>query len=148
MHLLLVSQNKSNKKPKYSKQKAKQKTVVSLGGSFFDIKMIKNFSKSCEKKVIPLYLEKTFSCTKNKKMDQFFLSFSLLMGAVLLSLGLMKLLKQPMIIGYILAGTLIALLFPTFFSQSEVFTELSQVGIVFLLFIIGTELSPAIVQKI
>lgn len=61
MHLLLASQNKSNKKPKYSKQKAKQKTVVSLGGSFFDIKMIKNFSKSCEKKVIPLYLEKTFS---------------------------------------------------------------------------------------
>lgn len=81
-------------------------------------------------------------------MDQFFLSFSLLMGAVLLSLWLMKLFKQPMIIGYILAGTLIALLFPTFFSQSEVFTQLSQVGIVFLLFIIGTELSPAIVQKI
>ena len=36
MHLLLASQNKPNKKPKYSIQKAKQKAVVLVDGSFFE----------------------------------------------------------------------------------------------------------------
>lgn len=81
-------------------------------------------------------------------MDQFFLSFAVMMGIVLLSLGAMKLLKQPMIIGYILAGMVITFLFPAVFNESEVFNQFSQVGITFLLFIIGTELNPSLIQKI
>lgn len=81
-------------------------------------------------------------------MDQFFLAFSVMLGIVLLVLGAMKILKQPMIIGYILAGTLISLFSPEIFTDSEVFSQFSQVGIVFLLFIIGTELNPSLVQKI
>ena len=69
-------------------------------------------------------------------MDQFFLSFAVILGIVLLSLGAMKILKQPMIIGYILAGIVISFLFPGGFAESETFTQLSQVGITFLLFII------------
>jgi sodium/hydrogen exchanger len=69
-------------------------------------------------------------------MDQFFLSFAVILGIVLLSLGAMKILKQPMIIGYILAGIVISFLFPGVFAESETFTQLSQVGITFLLFII------------
>ncbi len=81
-------------------------------------------------------------------MDQFFLSFAVMLGVVLLVLGAMKVLKQPMIIGYIIAGTLITFLFPHFFQHSEVFDQFSQVGVVFLLFIIGTELNPGMIQKI
>lgn len=69
-------------------------------------------------------------------MDQFFLSFAVILGIVLLSLGAMKILKQPMIIGHILAGIVISFLFPGVFAESETFTQLSQVGITFLLFII------------
>ena len=81
-------------------------------------------------------------------MDQFFLSFAVILGIVLLSLGAMKILKQPMIIGYILAGIVISFLFPGVFAESETFTQLSQVGITFLLFIIWTELNPSLIHKI
>ena len=79
-------------------------------------------------------------------MDQFFLSFSIILWVVLLSLGAMKVLKQPMIIGYIIAWTIIAFIFPNFFNKYEFLNSFSQVWIVFLLFIIWTELSPATIQ--
>lgn len=81
-------------------------------------------------------------------MDHFFLSFSLMLWIVLATLWLVKVFKQPMIIAYILSWTIIAFLFPSFFSWSEIFSELSQVWIVFLLFIIWTELSPATIQQL
>ena len=79
-------------------------------------------------------------------MDQFFLSFSVILGVVLLSLWIMKALKQPTIIAYILAWTVIAFIFPNFFNKYEFLNSFSQVWIVFLLFIIWTELSPATIQ--
>ena len=79
-------------------------------------------------------------------MDQFFLSFSVILWVVLLSLWVMKALKQPMIIAYILAWTIIAFIFPNFFNKYEFLNNFSQVWIVFLLFIIWTELSPATIQ--
>ena len=79
-------------------------------------------------------------------MDQFFLSFSIILWVVLLSLGAMKALKQPMIIAYIIAWTIIAFIFPNFFNKYEFLNSFSQVWIVFLLFIIWTELSPATIQ--
>lgn len=79
-------------------------------------------------------------------MDQFFLSFSIILWVVLLSLGAMKALRQPMIIAYIIAWTIIAFIFPNFFNKYEFLNNFSQVWIVFLLFIIWTELSPATIQ--
>ena len=79
-------------------------------------------------------------------MDQFFLSFSLILWVVLLSLWIMKALKQPTTIAYILAGTVIAFVFPNFFTKYEFLNNFSQVGIVFLLFIIWIELSPATIK--
>ena len=79
-------------------------------------------------------------------MDQFFLSFSVILWVVLLSLWVMKALKQPTIIAYILAWTIIAFIFPNFFNKYEFLDSFSQVWIVFLLFIIWTELSPATIQ--
>lgn len=60
----------------------------------------------------------------------------------------MKFLKQPMIIWYILAGTLITLLFPHFFQGSEEYGQFSKIWIAFLLFIVGMELNPAMLKKI
>jgi Kef-type K+ transport system membrane component KefB len=48
----------------------------------------------------------------------------------------MKALKQPTTIAYILAGTVIAFIFPNFFARYEFLNTFSEVGIVFLLFII------------
>ena len=79
-------------------------------------------------------------------MDQFFLSFSVILWVVLLSLWVMKALKQPTIIAYILAWTIIAFIFPNFFNKYEFLNNFSQVWIVFLLFIIWTELNPATIQ--
>ena len=79
-------------------------------------------------------------------MDQFFLSFSLIFWVVLLSLWIMKVLKQPTTIAYILAGTIIAFVFPNFFARYEFLNTFSEVGIVFLLFIIWIELSPATIK--
>lgn len=81
-------------------------------------------------------------------MDHFFLAFSLILWAVILALGAMKILKQPMIIWYILAGTVITLLFPHFFQGSEDYNQFSEIGIAFLLFIVGMELNPAMLKKI
>lgn len=81
-------------------------------------------------------------------MDHFFLAFSLILWAVILTLGAMKILKQPMIIWYILAGTVITLLFPHFFQGSEDYNQFSEIGIAFLLFIVGMELNPAMLKKI
>lgn len=81
-------------------------------------------------------------------MDHFFSPFSLILGAVVLSLGVMKILKQPMIIGYIVAGTLITFLFPHFFQHSEGYSQFSEIGIAFLLFIVGMELNPGMLKKI
>lgn len=81
-------------------------------------------------------------------MNDFFLAFSLVLGAVILALGAMKILKQPMIIGYIIAGTLITFLFPHFFQNAQGYSQFSEIGIVFLLFIVGMELNPAMLKKV
>lgn len=79
--------------------------------------------------------------------EQIFISLSVIIGAVLLSLGVMKLLRQPMIIGYIIAGTLISVFLPGVLHQSEAFQSFANIGISFLLFMVGIELNPKIIKE-
>ena len=70
---------------------------------------------------------------------------------VLITLGVslvMRFLKQPLIVGYILAGILAG---PYFFNalQSTEFIELlSKMGITMLLFIVGLHLSPKVIKEV
>jgi Kef-type K+ transport system membrane component KefB len=59
---------------------------------------------------------------------------------------IMRLLKQPLIMGYILTGILIGPL--GFISDSQTFEIFSEIGIALLLFIIGLELNVAVIKKL
>ncbi len=60
----------------------------------------------------------------------------------------MRLLKQPLIIGYILTGILIGPGLLNLVSDTRAFDAFSQIGIALLLFIIGLELSVTVIRKL
>ncbi|MFA6255822.1 MAG: cation:proton antiporter [Candidatus Absconditabacterales bacterium] len=80
--------------------------------------------------------------------EQMFTSLSIVIGIVLLSIGLMKALKQPMIIGYIIAGTAISLFIPGLLQANTAFQSFGNLGIALLLFIVGMELNPTIIKDL
>jgi len=80
--------------------------------------------------------------------EQIFISLSVIVGIVLLVLWLMKILKQPMIIGYILTGVIISLFLPTVIHGNVAFHSFSSFWISFLLFMVGMELNPLIIKDI
>ncbi len=57
-------------------------------------------------------------------------------------------LKQPPILGYIIAGTILGPLFLNIIKSEELFTKLSHIGIAFLLYIVGLHLNPREIKKI
>lgn len=60
----------------------------------------------------------------------------------------MKLLKQPLIVGYILTGIIVGPSVFNLVSGDEAFEVFSEIGIALLLFIIGLELSVAVIRKL
>lgn len=63
------------------------------------------------------------------------------LGAALLGAALALRLRQPLILGYIVAGIAIGPFTPGFIMKTEAITELAEIGIVFLMFVIGVQLS-------
>ena len=80
--------------------------------------------------------------------EQMFLALSIVIWAVVITLGIMKALKQPMIIWYILAGTLITIFLPTLLHGNEAFQSFGNLWISFLLFMVGMELNPKIIKEL
>jgi len=80
--------------------------------------------------------------------EQVFISLSIVIGIVLLSIGLMKVLKQPMIIWYIIAGTAISLFIPSLLQSNTAFQSFGNLWIALLLFIVGMELNPTIIKDL
>ena len=60
----------------------------------------------------------------------------------------MKILKQPMIIGYIIAGTAISLFVPGLLQANTSFQAFGNLGIALLLFMVGMELNPTIIKDL
>lgn len=60
----------------------------------------------------------------------------------------MRLLKQPLIIGYILSGIIVSPYFLNIVRSTETIQVFSQIGITFLLFIIGISLSPKVIKEV
>ncbi len=67
--------------------------------------------------------------------------------AVIISGGL-RLLKQPLIIGYIITGIVVGPLFLDIVKSAELVSALSHFGIVFLLFIAGLSLNPRVLKSV
>lgn len=80
--------------------------------------------------------------------EQIFLALSIVIWAVLVTLGIMKALKQPMIIWYILAGTLISVFLPNLLHGNTSFESFGNLGISLLLFMVGMELNPSIIKDL
>lgn len=82
------------------------------------------------------------------QLTGFFIELSILLIIVLLILVVVRALKQPIIIGYILSAILVSPLVFGLVSKESFFEPLAKVGIALLLFMVGLELNPRIIKKI
>jgi Kef-type K+ transport system membrane component KefB len=81
-------------------------------------------------------------------IEGMFLELSLIfILAILISL-LVRMLKQPLIIGYIITGIVAGPLFLNIVVSTDMVATFSQFGIVFLLFIAGLSLNPKVLKSI
>lgn len=74
------------------------------------------------------------------------LSFVLVIAAAIAFA--MRLLKQPLIVGYIVTGIIVGPGLLSLVSDKEAFDAFSEIGIALLLFIIGLELSMGVIKKL
>jgi Kef-type K+ transport system membrane component KefB/Trk K+ transport system NAD-binding subunit len=77
-----------------------------------------------------------------------FIQFGIIILIVLGISIIMRLLKQPLIIGYILSGILVGPLFLNLIQNNETINVFSEMGIAFLLFIVGLHLSPKVIKEV
>ncbi len=77
-----------------------------------------------------------------------FIELSMIIGITLVIAGIMRLLKQPLIIGYILAGIIVSPYFLNIVKSTETISVFSQIGVTFLLFIVGISLSPKVIKEV
>lgn len=81
-------------------------------------------------------------------MLNIFIQLSLLILVVLAVSFIMRLLKQPLIIGYIISGIIVGPFFLNILKENEVIFTFSEIGIAFLLFIVGLHLSPKVIKEV
>ncbi len=81
-------------------------------------------------------------------MLDIFIQLSLLIIAVLIISSLARLLKQPIIIAYILTGILISTFFANILTTNETVVTFSQFGVAFLLFMVGLHLNPKVIKEV
>ncbi len=81
-------------------------------------------------------------------MEDLFIQFSLVLGLATVAAIILRFLKQPLIIAYILTGLLISALGVTDVGSSETLRFLPEVGIALLLFLVGMELDLREIRNI
>lgn len=81
-------------------------------------------------------------------MDTIFVQFSLIIALAAGVALIMRLIKQPMIIGYILTGVLVGPAILHLVKSPETFEVFSNIGIALLLFIIGLGLNPRVIKEV
>lgn len=77
-----------------------------------------------------------------------FTQFSLILSVVLLVSVITRLLKQPLIIGYIISGIVVGPFFLNLVKDTQIINTFSEMGIAFLLFIVGLRLSPKVIKEV
>jgi len=85
-------------------------------------------------------------------MEIIFIQFAIILTAAFLLCYLIRLLKQPVIIGYILAGIIISpfILYSGSFNliTGNIIKVFSDFGVAFLLFMVGLHLNPKVIKEI
>ncbi len=77
-----------------------------------------------------------------------FVELSIILLLVVIFSTLMKVLRQPLIIGYILAGIACSPLFLDVIHSGESLSIFSEIGIAILLFIVGLNLNPGVIREV
>lgn len=77
-----------------------------------------------------------------------FVEFSLILAATAVIAVIMRLLKQPLIIGYILTGILVGPSVFNFIQEPELVESLGKFGIALLLFVVGLGLNYHVVKEV
>lgn len=77
-----------------------------------------------------------------------FFQLTAILVIAFLTAYIVRLLKQPLIIGYILAGIIISPFFILFGATGEIINVFSKIGIAFLLFIVGLHLNPKVIKGV
>ena len=77
-----------------------------------------------------------------------FIQFALIILVVLGVSVITRLLKQPLIIGYIFSGIIVGPFVLNLIQESETLNVFSEMGIAFLLFIVGLYLSPKVIKEV
>jgi len=81
-------------------------------------------------------------------MDPIFIQLAIILSVAFIVAYIIKLFKQPIIIGYILAGIIISPFILKAGASTAVIDTFSQFGIAFLLFIVGLHLNPRVIKEI
>lgn len=81
-------------------------------------------------------------------MEQIFIQLAVILFTAFIVSFIAKLLKQPIIIGYIIAGIIISPFLIIFGATKEVIDIFSKFGIAFLLFIVGLHMNPKVVREV
>ncbi len=77
-----------------------------------------------------------------------FSEIGLIIVVAILIIALMRILRQPLIIGYILTGVVVGPAFLNIIASTEVVKLFSEIGVVLLLFIVGLGLSPNVIKEV
>jgi Kef-type K+ transport system membrane component KefB len=81
-------------------------------------------------------------------MGEIFVQIGLVIAIVLAVSFIMRALRQPLIIGYIISGIIIGPFFLDMVSMGGTLQVFADFGIAFLLFIVGLHLSPKVVKEV
>lgn len=79
-------------------------------------------------------------------MSSIFTEFGIILGVATAMALIMRLLRQPLIIGHIITGVLVGPLFWNILRSDEIFLVFSEMGIAFLLFTVGLNLNPHVLK--
>lgn len=77
-----------------------------------------------------------------------FLEISLIIFSVTLVSVVMRLLRQPLVIGYIVSGILVGPYYLNILQADETIELFSKIGIAILLFIVGLHLRPSVIKEV
>jgi len=77
-----------------------------------------------------------------------FFELSKILTLVVVISGVMRLLKQPLIIGYILSGIIAGPILLNIIEATDTLATFSQIGVALLLFIVGLNLNPRLIKSV
>ncbi len=80
--------------------------------------------------------------------ESFFVELSLLIISAVVIIWLVRMLKQPLIIGYIVTGIIASPTILNLAKSTEIITTFSEIGVALLLFMVGLGLNPKIIKDV